>query len=97
MANLEGYIPMDGLFHHNTELHQWERLEKVQEYRGHKIESITYHREWLLEVPDNHRAYRVTFPSGRVSYWDINKRGGNIKAVKEYIDFNIEHDRKEYL
>ena len=84
-------------YHWIEERKQWERVDKIQTYRGHEIATISYHRDWLLTPPEHHRAYRVTFPSGRVSTWDINKRGGNIKALKKWIDFNIEHDRKEHL
>lgn len=84
-------------FHWNEEHSQWERVDRVQQYKGHEIATITYHYDWLLTVPDNHRMYRITFPSGRVSSFNINKRGGNIKSLKEWIDFNIENDRKEFL
>ena len=84
-------------FYWNEDRSRYERVDRVQVYRGHEIASVTYHRDWLFTPAENHRTYRVTRPSGKVSYWDINKRGGNIKELKEWIDFNIEHDRKEYL
>ena len=76
-------------FQHNEEMHQWERVDRVQEYKGHTIETITCHGEYSdpLNIK-NHREYRVTSPDGRVSYRRINKReGGNIKDLMEYIDF----------
>lgn len=87
----------DGLFHHNEEMHCWERLDRVQNYRGHIIKTVTYHQEGTVGRQENHREYIVEFPSGRVSIFGINKRGGNIKELKEYIDFNIKHNRVEYL
>ena len=83
-------------FHWNDETSSYERVDRTQEYRGHKIESITYHFEGA-DYWDNHREYRVTFPSGRTALFGINKRGGNIKNLKEWIDFNIKYDRKEHL
>lgn len=81
-------IPMDGLHHYNEELHQWERRDRVQEYKGVKIETIHAHMD--VDYGDRNyptRFYRITFKNGHV--WDatINKRGGNIKSIKDYIDF----------
>lgn len=85
---------IENKYHWNEDTHCWERVDHVQEYRGHKIETITWHMDdhW-----DRHREYRVTFPSGRVSSWGINKRGGNIRNLKDWIDFNYENNRTEYL
>ena len=83
-------------FHWNEDRNRWERVDRVQEYKGHEIASVTWHyddeRYW-----ETHRDYRITFPSGRVSCFGINKRGGNIKSLKEWIDFNIEKNRTEHL
>ena len=83
-------------FHWSEDRHRWERIDRVQNYKGHEIASVTWHYDngkyW-----ETHRDYRITFPSGRVSCFGINKRGGNIKALKEYIDFNIAHNRTEHL
>lgn len=84
-------------YHWIEERKQWERVDKVQTYRGHEIATISYHRDWLLTPPDHHRGYRVTTPSGSVHVWQINKRGGNIKRIKEWIDFNIDNNRTQYL
>lgn len=86
---------IENKYHWNEDRSRWERVDRVQEYRGHKIETVSWHYDGSWDEP--HRDYRVTFPSGRETCWGINKRGGNIKSLKEYIDFNIEHDRKEYL
>lgn len=74
----------------NETLYQWERVERVQEYKGCKIETLSTHND--RDNPHYSRAYRVTYPSGKVSYWTINKRGGNIKNLKEYIDFKIKYN-----
>ena len=84
-------------YHWNEDRFQWERVDRVQEYKGHEIATITYHADWVLTIPDNHRAYVVTCPSGRQFYYGIDKRGGNIKKLKEYIDFNVKHNRTQYL
>lgn len=81
-------------FHWNDERYQWERVERVQEYRGHTIQSISTHDESHTIY---HRAYRVIHPSGKVSDWTVNKRGGNIKEIKKFIDFNVDHNRTAYL
>lgn len=84
-------------YHWNDDRQLWIRIDRVQEYRGHEIATVSYHRDWLLTVPDNHRGYLVTYPSGRQTLWTIDKRGGNIKNLKEYIDFNVDNNRTEYL
>lgn len=78
----------------NVDHSQWERVEKVQEYRGHTIQSLSTHDDSHTVY---HRVYRITTPSGLTSDWTINKRGGNIKELRKWIDFNIEHNRTKYL
>ena len=82
-------------YYWNDKTFSWERVDRVQEYKGHKIESVTYHAD--STHARNHRFYRVTFPSGRIGEFPINKCGGNIDSIKSYIDFNIKHNRTEYL
>lgn len=85
-------IPMDGLFHHNEELHMWERVDSVREYKGCIIELITHHREWTLDVPQNHREYKVTLPDGSSFYnGSLKQRGGDLKSIKQYIDRKFDH------
>ena len=84
-------------YHWNEERSLWIRVDRVQTYRGHEIATVSYHRDWLLTPPDNHRGYLVVKPSGKSSLWTINKRGGNIKELKDYIDFNVDNNREEYL
>lgn len=74
----------------NEEFYQWERLERVQEYKGCKIETLRTHDD--SDDPVYHREYRTTYPSGKVTHTFINKRaGGNIKDLKEYIDFKVKY------
>lgn len=82
-------IPMDGLHHFNEKLHQWERLDRVQEYKGVKIETIHAHNDvdCFSKYRYQTRFYRITYKDGRTWDMTINKRGGNIKGLKEYIDF----------
>ena len=81
-------------YHWNEDRYQWERVDRVQTYRGHEIATVSTHDEgWNV----CHRAYIVTFPSGRQSYFGIDKRGGNIKNLKTWIDGNIEHNRTQDL
>lgn len=83
---------MDNLYHWNERYYQWERVNRVQEYRGCKIETLSVHDD--SDDPVYHREYRTTYPSGKVVYTRINKReGGNIKDLKEYIDFNYKYNR----
>lgn len=84
-------------FHWNEEREDWERVERVQKYRGHTIVSITWHNDYLLTRPDYHRGYILISPSGKETYHGINKRGSNIKTLKQWIDYNIEHNRTQYL
>ena len=79
-------------YHWNEDRAQWERVDKVQTYRGCEIATVSYHRDWVLTPPDNHRGYLVTYPSGVQHLWGINKRGGNINRLKEWIDFKIKRN-----
>lgn len=89
---LETTIPKDGLFHHNDELYRWERVDSIREYKGCIIELITFHHDWLLKVPENHREYKITFPDGHSSFFGSLKRGGDLKSLKDFIDFKAEHN-----
>ena len=74
-------------YHWNGERYQWERVDRVQYYRGHEICTVSTHDEgWHVK----HRVYVVTFPSGKQTYFGIDKRGGNIANLKKWIDANIE-------
>ena len=78
------------LYQWNKEMYQWERVNRVQEYRGVKIETLSTHDD--SENPTYHREYRITYPSGRITYRRINKREcGNITDLKKYIDFKIKY------
>lgn len=81
-------------YHWNEKRFQWERVDRVQQYRGHEIASVSTHDDgWH----SSHRAYIVTRPSGRSFYYEINKRGRNMKNLKEWIDFNVENNRTQFL
>lgn len=83
-------------FIYNEEMYQWERVDRVQEYRGVQIETLTIHNDYY-DPKDrvNHREYRVTYPSGKIIYTRINKRpGGNINDLKSYIDFKIKYNEQ---
>ncbi len=87
---------MDNLYHWNEEYSQWERVDRVQEYRGCRIESLSTHDD--SDKPIYHREYRTTYPNGFVAYTRINKRkGGNIKDIKAYIDFKIKYGELYYI
>ena len=73
---------------YNEETYEWERVDKVQYYKGIKIETIATHDN-AHKV--HHREYRVYWPDGKTSDWTINKRGGNIKNLKGYIDFRFRY------
>lgn len=78
----------------NEETKDWERVDRVQEYKGVQIKTVTYHWGYIEPLRiRNHRKYVLTYPNGRVAEWGINKRGGNIKELKEYIDFQIKYGR----
>ena len=80
-------------FIYNDEMHEYVRVDKVQEYKGIKIETLTTHGDYFnTRNIRNHRSYRLTYPDGRTSTFPINKRGGNIKNLKEYIDFKIKYN-----
>ena len=79
---MEG-VMMENKYSYNEEMYQWERVDKVQHYKGYKIETISTHDDsWQSK----HREYRVTAPNNHVSYFGINKRGGNITSLKYWID-----------
>lgn len=81
---------MENKYVYNDNCCQWERVDRVQEYKGHKIETITSHGDYT-NAP-RHREYRVTFLDGHTAYFPINKReGGNIKDLKIYLDFKSRH------
>lgn len=65
----------------------WERIDRIQKYKNYTILSISFYYDSYRERPIKHRIYRVIKPSGDSFDFDINKRGGNIKELKEYIDF----------
>lgn len=79
----------DGLFHYNQWM--WERTDRVQEYRGATIYTITS----KIEVGSRRstRFYEVV-EEDRTWTMGINKRGGNIKAVKELIDMHKKEGNK---
>ena len=77
-------------YYYNEEMYRWERIGKVQEYKGVKIETMYSHGDYF-NAPV-HREYRVTWPNGRVSYSGINKRGDNITSLKQYIDFKAKYN-----
>ena len=81
------------IFHWNPEMCEWQRTDKVQEYRGIKIETITTHDD--SDKPRFHREYRMTYPTGKVSYFRINKRGGNIKDLKFFIDIKLKEEESK--
>ena len=72
---------------YNENMYQWERVDRTQVYKGVKIETVCCYMDYY-DAP-RHRFYRVFWPDGRESHFGINKRGGNIKALKEYIDYKI--------
>ena len=81
---------MENKYTWNEEFYQWERVERVQEDKGCKIETLRTHDD--SDDPVYHREYRTTYPSGKVTHTFINKRaGGNIKDLKEYIDFKVKY------
>ena len=81
----------DTKFYWNDDVTQWERVDRIQEYRGIKIETLTVHPD-SFDSRDRHREYRLTTPDGKVSYHSINKRrGGNIKDLKMWIDFRLKY------
>lgn len=78
---------MDRLYHYNEEMCQWERVDNTQFYKGVKIETVTSHVG--IHGYRNHREYRITYKDGTVQWFPINKRGCNIKNLKECLDFKV--------
>lgn len=65
----------------------WEKITRVQEYNGHTILTISSYQDCLLYSQiRKHREYRIIFPDGHSTDFSINKRGGNIKELKYWID-----------
>ena len=85
-------IPADGLFHWNNERYKWERLNRTIYYRGCVLRSVTHHAERRFPHDnENHKEWYITFPDGHESAFGSVKRGGDLKSLKEYIDFKIKH------
>lgn len=74
-------------FQWNDELCEWQRVERVQMYKGVKIETVTTHADY--HNAPRHREYRLTWADGHDGWFPINKRGGNIKDLKHYIDVKL--------
>ena len=70
-------------FTYNREMYQWERIDRVQEYKGIEIKTVTYYMDGRPKR--RHREYQYNI-NGNDRYLGIDKRGGNIKTVKELID-----------
>ena len=88
----EYYIPKDGLYHWNPDMYAWERLDRVQNYKGCVIRSITYHHDYTDPGKiRNHREYRITFPDGHEGHFGNFKNGGSLKELKEWIDWKERH------
>lgn len=68
----------------------WERVDKVREYKGLIILTITSYIETLINRYGRHRFYRVIFEDGHELEFDINKRGGNLKNLLWYLDKKLE-------
>ena len=84
-------IPADNLFHWNNEMHTWERLNRTIKYKGCVLRSITYHYEHTdPRKIVNHKEWFITFPNGRESSFGSVKRGGDLKSLKDYIDWKEE-------
>ena len=85
-------IPADGLFHWNAKAYCWERLNRTITYKGCVFRSITYHYDYVDPCKIvNHREWFITFPDGHESSFGSVKRGGSLKALKDYIDFKEKH------
>lgn len=77
-------------FFYNNDMYEWQRVDRVQTYKGVLIETITAHHDYADPAKiRNYKEYRITYPGGGIAYIGINKRGGNIKTVKELIDRKI--------
>lgn len=74
----------DGKFRWNEEQYEWERADREQFYKGVRIVSVTAYYEGRPH--DRHRHYALTWPDGSYSMYGIDKRGGNITALKGVID-----------
>lgn len=70
-------------FTYNREACTWERIDRVQEYRGIEIKTVTYYIEGCPKY--RHREYQYSM-NGTDYCFGIDKRGGNIKELKELID-----------
>ena len=80
----------DGKYHYNADMYAWERADREQYYRGIRIVSVT---SYLDGRPHNHhRFYELTWPNGKQAIFGINKRGGNITEIKEWIDFKYKYN-----
>ena len=80
-------------YHWNPERYQWERIDRIQYYRGFEIQTIRTHDDSHKYY---HRAYRVVFPDGHSADFTINKRpGGNIKDLIRWLDYKA--DRGEFI
>lgn len=77
-------------FTFNEITQEWERVDRTQEYKGVIIETLTTHGDYF-RAP-HRREYRLTYPSGRIGYIGINKRGGNIKTIKASIDIKTKYN-----
>ena len=76
----------------NERFHQWERVDREQEYRGIKIETLTCHDDhYDYSQRRRWREYRLTWPDGHTSDFRINKRGGNITEIKKWLDFKAKY------
>lgn len=78
---------LDGKYHYNPEYFTMERADREQTYKGVRIVSVTSYVEG--DYAHRHRYYEITYPNGKVTIIGINKRGGNITELKDYIDFKI--------
>lgn len=75
----------DGLFHLDGNLLEWHRVDRVQEYKGIQILSLTVYPD---EQPDRrHREYLLIWKDGHTFRQRINKHGGNIADLKYWIDY----------
>lgn len=76
-------------FTYNDEMHQWERVDNVQYYRGVEIKTITYHFDyWDASKIRNHREYHLTYPNGTTGIMPINKRMG--MSLREFINYELD-------
>ena len=78
---------LDGKYHWNEEMCEWQRTDRIQRYKGIEIATITTHADGIYK--DRHRAYIVIWNDGRETYHTINKRGDNITSLKRWIDYKL--------